>query len=182
METPKTMDKEIIKKGFAEAEKQQQEQEVQKVKEIVQKHLEKIAYHQEHAKDHAEKAKLLRKDLDDLKAGRLDRIEERQEKDAKAKEVRIIEVHRIVEKYIPLQPWYSPFNVVLVRPSGFGSITTAIGTGYTVATSAIATNAVYLGGATTTGTIASNLNTLTGATCSAFASGTYIVAGNPLNL
>lgn len=157
------MEKDIINKGFAEAKKQQQENEVSKIKEIVLKHLEKIKYHEEQAKEHGEKVKLLKKDLDDLKAGRLDRIEERHEKDPKAREVRQIEVHKIVEHYQPLSPWYSPFYVTW-PPVYQSSITISSGT--------IAT-------ATTSG---SNAVQLTGSTCQNFVGGTYSVGNNTINL
>lgn len=180
------MTKDIIKKGFAEAEKQQQEDEVKKVKEIVQKHLEKIAYHNKEAKEHTEKSRLLKKDLDDLKAGRLDRIEERQEKDSAAKEVRIIEVHRIVDRYIPLRPWLSPFNIewsVPYYPYATATAITTAGSSTTNAfyadagmtlTSAIATSSPTLG--------EGGSMTLTGTNCSNFAGGTYEVDRKIINL
>lgn len=175
------MTKEIIKKGFAEAEKQQQEDEVRKVKEIVQKHLEKIAYHNKKAKEHSDQARLLKKDLDDLKTGRLDRIEERQEKDSKAREVRIIEVHKIVERYQPLTPWYSPFRIEWAYPYylGVNSLTTGNTTFYTDSSSAMTLTAV-------TGTSSilgeGGSMTLTGVNCSNFAGGAYQVDSKTINL
>lgn len=156
----KSMTKEIIKQGFDAAEKEHQEEEVRKIKQIVQQHLEKIAFHQKEANKHQETAKFLRKDLDDLKAGRLDRIEERQEKDEKAREVRVVIVKRIEHEYLPLQPWRCPWEVISVNPS------LAYGSNNTLTLSAT--------GANTVTTLGSNF--------SAFTSGSYAVDGNIINL
>lgn len=105
------MTKELIKKGVAEAEKQQQQNQVEKIKQIVLAHLEKIAEKKEKRKELDQELRLLEKDLDDFKSGRLDRIVERHEVDPKAKEVRIIIVEKVEKQYIPQYPWRSPWTV-----------------------------------------------------------------------
>lgn len=61
-----------------EIEKEKQEALKLKVKDIVKSTLEKIARIDEKELKLAEEKKILKKDIDDLKAGRLDLIEERQ--------------------------------------------------------------------------------------------------------
>ncbi len=175
------MNKEIIKKGFDAAEQEHQEQQVKQIKEIVQKHLEKIAYHHEQAKEHQDKEKLLKKDLDDLKAGRLDRIEERQEKDEKAKQVRIIEVHKIVREYLPLAPWRSPWEVVWAYPSYQSGLAIYVGAS---TEGTITTNSTFttLSANNTTSLGQGGNMRLTGVNCSNFASGSYQVGNNTINL
>ena len=157
------MTKDLIKKGFDAAEKEHQENEVKKIKEIVQKHLEKLSFHHEQAKEHQEKERLLKKDLDDLKAGRLDKIEERQEKDEKAREVRIIIVKRVEKEYIPIYPWRSPWWIEWATPVYSNLLVDNSGLSFTT---------------TSTG----NSFQITGITCSNFAPGSYIVNGRTVNL
>lgn len=105
------MDKEIIKQGIAEAEKEAQQKQIDKVKEIVKNLLTKISEKKELEEKIRAERKLLEKDLDDLKAGRLDRIEERQKIDPEAKENSTIIIKRIEKEYIPYYPWRSPWYV-----------------------------------------------------------------------
>lgn len=105
------MNKEIIKQGIAEAEKEAQQEQINKVKKIVQAILEKIESKRKIEDAAREERKLLEKDLDDLKAGRLDQIEERQAKDPKAREISVILVKKIEKEYVPYYPWKSPWFV-----------------------------------------------------------------------
>jgi hypothetical protein len=56
-------------------------------------------------------------DIDDLKEGRLDRIEERQEKDPKAKDISVVIFikERVVEHEYPW--WYWPYRIEWVGPA-----------------------------------------------------------------
>jgi hypothetical protein len=110
------MDKEIIKKGIAEAEKEAQEKEIAKVKQIVKLHLERIDDLKERENKARDERKLLEKDLTDLKSGRLDKIEERQANDDVSKIKSIIIVHRIEKEYVPFYPWASPWQIVINQP------------------------------------------------------------------
>ncbi len=108
------MDKNIIKKGVESAQKELQEKEIEKIKFIVKSYLEKI---NEKTKERAlidEEIKGLKKDLDDLKSGRLDKIEERQALDPGAKKRAIVIVHKNTEHYYPAKPWYSEYRVEYV--------------------------------------------------------------------
>ena len=60
-----------------------------------------------------EKKKILKQDLDNIKAGRLDLIEERQKKDEKARHTSIIQVERIKEvHHYHYDRWYEPYRVI----------------------------------------------------------------------
>jgi hypothetical protein len=118
------MTQELVKKAFASAEQERQEKEIKRIKEIVQSYLEKIQNKAEQKDKLDEEIRFLKKDLDDLKAGRLDRIMERQEKDERAREVSIIIVKEIHEKLVPYYPWRSPWIVEWRYPSSNGTIKT----------------------------------------------------------
>lgn len=109
--------KDTVRKGLSAAEKELKERQIKTVKEIALKTLERI----EAAKKLREEAnttiRILQKDLEDLKAGRLDRIEERQKKDAKAKEVSVVFVDRVAavkeetHYIINTSRWYEPWRI-----------------------------------------------------------------------
>lgn len=111
------MKKEIVKKGFDEAQNSLREKQVEEVKKIVLKTLEKIdtlkgnkKKKQAEVKEIDEQIKILESDIEDLKVGRIDRIVERQEKDEKAREVSVVVI--IKEKEIIREPWFQPYVVV----------------------------------------------------------------------
>lgn len=119
------MEKEIVKQGYEEAQKILKEKQIEEVKRIVTKTLEKIEIvdskieaKKQELKELEEEKKLLKMDIDDLKEGRLDRIQERQEKDPKAKNTSIVIIfrERTVPSYpqpitIDRNPWYDPYKV-----------------------------------------------------------------------
>lgn len=111
------MKKEIVKKGFDEAQNSLREKQVEEVKKIVLKTLEKIdtlkknkKEKQVEVKEIDEQIKILESDIEDLKVGRIDRIVERQEKDEKAREVSVVVI--IKEKEVIREPWFQPYIVV----------------------------------------------------------------------
>ena len=86
---------EIIKAyDFAEKEIKREKEEALrlKVKEIVKSTLEKIDGIDKQEKELAEQKKVLKKDIDDLKAGRLDLIEERQKESSVARNNSLLQV------------------------------------------------------------------------------------------
>lgn len=105
------MSKDIAKKAWDLAEKEAQEKEIERVKAIIKAYLEKVSKQEAVVKKEQETLRLLKKDLDDLKEGRLDKIEERQKVDKKAQEISIIKIHKIVEEYVPKYPWRSPYEI-----------------------------------------------------------------------
>jgi hypothetical protein len=117
------MSNENIKKAFGDAEKELQQEEIEKIKGVVRSYLEEIQEKQDKRKKKQaeideidEEIKLLKKDLDDLKAGRLDRMEERQRIDKKARDNSIIIIKKIEKEYVPYKPWYSPYEIIWSRP------------------------------------------------------------------
>lgn len=91
-----------------EIEKEKQEALKLKVKDIVKSTLEKIARIDEKELKLAEEKKILKKDIDDLKAGRLDLIEERQKESELA---RGTSVFQVVLKEIHYQPQYNTYTI-----------------------------------------------------------------------
>jgi len=170
------MDKELIKKAFADAEKDQQEKQIAEIKRIVKTSLERIEEKSKAKNDIEEEIRVLRKDLDDLKAGRLDLIEERQIKDVKAREISVIIVKRIEKEYVPYYPWRSPWVVQLKQP------TWSNGTTYTVTNTSgmqyLSTDDVMFASTWDPMTTL----TVTGQTFSNFAKGAYDIGGHIINL
>jgi len=110
------MKKEEVKKAVELAEKELKEKRINKVKEIVKRTLEAIDKEDGIIKGATERRRILKMDLDDLKQGRLDRIEERQKKDPKAEKVSVVKVIKeiIREREVPVYPipyWYQPYRL-----------------------------------------------------------------------
>ena len=106
-------EKDIVKEGVKLAEEELREEEKQRIKSIVKATLEQLR--QKGEKRHAldEEIKILKRDIDDLKEGRIDRIKERQDLDSKAKEVSVIIIkEKIIKEYVP-SPWYIPWVIEL---------------------------------------------------------------------
>lgn len=106
---------EIVKEAYKLAEKELREKEKMRIKEVVKATLEKL--HKKEIEKHSieEEIKILRKDIEDLKIGRLDKIKERQDIDVKAREVSVIIVkEKVIEKQVPL--WYAPYIIEIKQP------------------------------------------------------------------
>lgn len=172
--------KQAIKQAFAEAEKDQQQKEIDRIKQIVRSHLEKIQSKKEARAKLDEEIRLLERDLDDLKAGRLDRICDRHEKDKRAREVRIIIVEKIEKEYVPFYPWRSPWTVRWAYTPQYTTI--GIGTGTSLAISNNASSA-QLAAVNTLAPVGESFSlTATGTQFSNFAGGSYQVGDRTINL
>lgn len=104
------MNKETIKKAVESAEQELKDKQVEKLKGVVKDTLQKIKDLDDKIKALEDERKILKLDIDDLKAGRLDLIEERQKVDEKARKVSVI----IVEREVPRRyndPWYQPYVI-----------------------------------------------------------------------
>lgn len=106
------MNKEIVKKGYDLAQKEIEEKQVEAVKEIVRKTLEKLKSIEEQITKLEEDRKILKMDIDDLKQGRLDRIEERQKLDKKAKDTSVVEIVKEIHHH-HYDYWNQPYTVKL---------------------------------------------------------------------
>ena len=114
------MKKEKVKKAFTEAQKEVREKAVEQLKNFIKKTLE-ARERQINVRDEASrKIKILDKDIQDLKEGRIDRIEERQKADPKAKEtsVAIVEKIKVVEHHHhhDYDRWYWPYQFTWTIP------------------------------------------------------------------
>jgi hypothetical protein len=105
------MDKQEAKKAYSEAENELKQKAIDKVKEFVKKTLEKLELLKKDEEVIKEKIRILKLDLDDLKEGRLDRIEERQQKDKEAEEVSVARVIKKVVVEHHYAPWYVPYVI-----------------------------------------------------------------------
>jgi hypothetical protein len=94
---------EEIKKAFQLAEKELEENKINKLKEVVKQTLEKIESLIKEKGKLEEKIKILKMDIDDLKVGRLDKIEERQKTSEVAKETSVIVIREKQIQGIPCQ-------------------------------------------------------------------------------
>jgi hypothetical protein len=110
------MTEKTVKEGYQLAEKELKDKQVQEVKKIVLKTLEKLNEKQKEKTTLEEEIRLLRMDIDDLKEGRLDRIQERQEKDAKAKQTSVVIIIKEKEVIREYTPWYQPYKVIWQTP------------------------------------------------------------------
>lgn len=108
------MTQELVKEGFKLAEQELKEEEKMHIKDVVKATLEKLRKKETEKHEIDEEIKILRKDLEDMKDGRVDRIKERQDIDMKAKEVSVIIIkEKIIEKQVPL--WYYPW-IIEIKP------------------------------------------------------------------
>lgn len=161
-------DKEIAKQAVELAEKEAQEKQVHFIKQVVQEYLERIEKFRKEEREAKAKREALEHDLDDIKAGRLDKVKERQEKNPVAKEVAPIVIRIVEEHYQPLYPWHSQWVVEWKnQPS-------------VVSTWCDTTDATSGGIGCTT--ICSNSMTTTGTALSSFTHGTYNVGTRIVNL
>ena len=104
------MTNEVAKKAFELAEKELEDKQIEKLKEAVKNTLRKIKDLDDDIVKLEDERKILKLDIDDLKAGRLDKIEERQKVDKKAKRVSVIVVEKEVHHYHG-SPWYQPYVI-----------------------------------------------------------------------
>jgi len=107
-----------IKKAVQDAKKSLEEEKSNQLKEkvraIVKQLLEAIDSKEKEIRNGQEELSILKKDLKDLEAGRLDLIEERQKNNELAKRVSVVKIERLQWDD---KPWYSPY--VITIPSFF---------------------------------------------------------------
>ena len=112
------MEKNEREKAFKSAEKDLKEKEIEKFKEVVKITLEKLELRKEQRHAIDKEIQILKKDVDDLKAGRLHKIAERQDKDEEADDISVFRVREII-KEVPVPyptypnntPWYRPWEI-----------------------------------------------------------------------
>lgn len=108
------MTQELVKEAVKLAEQELRDEEKTRIKDVVKMILEKLRKKEIEKHEIDEEIKILRKDLEDMKEGRIDRIKERQDIDAKARDVSVIIIkEKMIEKQVPL--WYYPW-VIEIKP------------------------------------------------------------------
>ena len=80
------------------------------IRQIVQRTLERIDELDKEIKELEDQRKILKLDLEDLKNGKLNLIEERQKVDEKARKISLVIIKEVVKEYVPT-PWYQPYFV-----------------------------------------------------------------------
>ena len=113
------MEKELIKEAVRDAEKALKEKQKDEIKKMVLKTLEKMERLKKEKFEIEEQIRVLRLDIDDIKEGRLDRIEERQDKDEKARGISVFNLKKkevgsektADESKRKLEFWYAPYEV-----------------------------------------------------------------------
>ena len=141
------MEEDLVKQGFQKAKEELRQEQIKHVKEIAKRTLKKIDLITKERDEANSKLAILKKDIQDLKEGRLDRIEERQKKDPLAlktsvamivKEPResVKEAHhhyyddrwywpyRIT--WMPQLPYYDSMGTIVTNTSGIELQTTGI--------------------------------------------------------
>lgn len=175
---------ENVKKALNLAQNEIEEKQVQNLKNIIKNLLQKkVNLEEDEAKIKGE-IKLIKQDIDDFKAGRLDKIKERHEVDERANKVAPINI-TIVQDPIyfqyPLNPWRWNYTVGWGIPVSSTYCYNTIG-----GSSTTLTNTSALGVSTTCGLSAGSnsiLNcsgssmTLTGLNSANFVGGAYSVSG-----
>ncbi len=134
------MDSEKAKKAVELAELELQKEEEQKqidlIKKAIKQTLEAIKAKEKDRDKLNKEIKTLKQDIDNIRAGRLDLIAERQEKDEEAKRTSIIEV--VKEKEVHhhhYDRWYEPYRIIWKYDYPYttcGSTTADISGDYTV--------------------------------------------------
>jgi len=132
------METQTVKKAFAEALKEQRTKEVEEVKKVIQATLERLEDYKKFRSELSEKVAILEADIKDFRQGRLDRVEERQRKNPKAREVSVV---KIIKKQIEQQfphPKFEPYTIEWIAnksTSMMGTITGSCGNSITTASS-----------------------------------------------
>jgi len=114
------MDKEKAKKAAElaekELEKEEEEKQIKLIKEAIRQTLESIKEKEEKRTKLNKEIKTLKQDIDNIRAGRLDLIAERQEKDDEAKKTSIIEVVKEIHHHHYHDRWYEPYKIIFKDP------------------------------------------------------------------
>lgn len=170
--------KDAVQEAKNDLEKEKQDALKRKVKSIIRATLEKIEQEEKIIKEHQDILSILRKDLKDLELGRLDLIEERQQKDELAKRVSVVIVKKVEKlaqpvRFVGYQPWYWPFELTPNYP-GLSWVNDLSITDGGVSSDFVTT---------CINNVSNSFMTLTGSNISDFAPGTYTLgSGNTVDI
>jgi len=99
-----------------ELKKEEEDKQIKLIKEVIKQTLNKLEVKKEKKSKLEKEIKILKQDIDNIRAGRLDLIAERQEKDDEAKKTSIIEVVKEVHHHHYHDRWYEPYRVIIKEP------------------------------------------------------------------
>ena len=111
-----------MKEAFGEALKDSEKEKKEKIKKIILETLRKKVDLEDKVKELQKEIKILGKDLEDFKQGRLDLIKERQDVDDLARKISVLKVVKIEiedNRSFP-KPWYEPFKILPIIPEYSG--------------------------------------------------------------
>ncbi len=94
-----------------ELKKEDEEKQIRLIKEAIKQTLEKIKTKEKERTNLNKEIKTLKQDIDNIRAGRLDLIAERQEKDEEAKRTSVIEVVKEIHHHYYHDRWYEPYRI-----------------------------------------------------------------------
>jgi len=108
----------LAEKAERELLEEQEEKQVQFIKKAIQQTLEEIRKKEKDRNKLNKEIKILKQDIDNIRAGRLDLIEERQSKDEEAKRTSIIEIikEKEVHHHHYHDRWYEPYRITFKYP------------------------------------------------------------------
>ena len=160
------------KEAFQSAEQEIEEKSIAQLKQTIKQILQKKKDLENSRDELDEEIKLLKQDIDDFKAGRLDKVKERHECDERAQNIFPLTIN-IIRQEIVTKPWTWTYQVfpMVVPPSNTligssGNYYTTAGTSVMISSDTTNANAIYL----------------TGNTAQAFTSGIYNLNGGIVNL
>lgn len=121
--------KELAEIAEKELLEEQEDKQVQLIKKAIKQTLEEIRKKEKERNKLNKEIKILKQDIDNIRAGRLDLIEERQSKDEEAKRTSIIEIikEKEVHHHHYHDRWYEPYRITFKYPDYW--ISDNIGTG-----------------------------------------------------
>jgi len=109
--------KRLVELAEKELKENKERKQVELIKEAIKQTLEKIEEKTNAKKELEKEIKILKLDIDNIRAGKLDLIEERQKKDERAKNTSVIIIEReVVEVPCPYswpKPWYEPYRIYI---------------------------------------------------------------------
>lgn len=103
--------KKVVELTEKELQKEEEEKQIQLIKKAIKQTLEAIKTKEKERTKLNKEIKTLKQDIDNIRAGRLDLIAERQEKDEEAKRTSIIEVTKKIHHHHYRDCWYEPYKI-----------------------------------------------------------------------
>ena len=106
--------KELVELAEKELEEENRTKQIALIKAAIKQTLEKLETKKKERKELDDEIKILKQDIANIRAGRLDLMEERQRKNEKAKEasVIIIEKEKVREIHHHHDRWYEPYRIL----------------------------------------------------------------------